>query len=79
MLAKCFRKLWLMKAGLRSLEICKTPMKKSNVMFIYLITNMIIWTIVVRMSMPLSLHGNLKTHHILVPLSSRFIEIRKMR
>jgi polyhydroxyalkanoate synthesis regulator phasin len=43
-----------MKAELKNLEICKTSMKWSNVMFIYLTMNLIIWTIVVRMSMPLS-------------------------
>jgi hypothetical protein len=40
---------------------------------------LIIWMIVVRMPMPLSLHGHLKTRHTLVPLSSQFIEIGKMR
>jgi hypothetical protein len=51
--------------------------EKVNVQFIYLTTNLIIWTIVVRMSMLLSLHAHLKTRHTLVLLSSQFIENRQ--
>ena len=57
MLVKSYKKLWLMKAELKKLEIRKSPMKSLIVLFMCLDVIQIIRTMKVKMFRMLSLYG----------------------
>ena len=77
MLVKSYRKLWLMKAELKKLEIHKTPMKSLIVLFMCLGVIQIARTMNVNMFMLLNLFGPSMINLAFVVLLSRFTKIGK--
>ena len=77
MLVKSYKKLWLMKAELKRLEIHKSPLKSLIVMFMCLNAIPIVRTMKVKMFMLLSLFGPSMINLVFVVLLSRFIKIGK--
>ena len=77
MLVKSYKKLWLMKAELKRLEIHKSPMKSLIVLFMCLGAIQIAQTIKVKMFILLNLFGPPMINLAFVVLSSRFTMIGK--
>ena len=61
-----------MKAKLKKLEICKSPMKSLIVLFMFMVVNQIIRTLKARMFMLLNLLGLQMINLALAVLSTRF-------
>ena len=67
-----------MKAELKKLEICKSPIKNLIVLFMFLVVNQIVRMMKVMMVMLLNLLGLLMINLALAVLSSRFRKIGKI-
>ena len=78
MLVRFYKKLWLLKAEPKKLEVHKNPMKSLIVLFMYLVVIQIVRTMKVKMFMLLILFGLLMINLALVVLSSRFRKIDKI-
>ena len=77
MLVKSYKKLWLIKAELKKLEILKSPTKKLIVLFMYLGVIPIVRTMKVKMFIPLNLFGPPMINLAFAVLLSRFIKTGK--
>ena len=75
MLVKSYKKLWLMKAELKKLEILKSPMKNLIVLFMCLGVIPIVRTMKVKMFIPLNLFGPPMINLACAVLLSRFTKI----
>ena len=77
MLVKSYKKLWLMKAELKRLEIHKSPMKSLIVLFMCLCVIPIVRTMKVKMYILLNSFGPPMINLAFVVLSNRFTKISK--
>src|SRR6185437_15027592 len=77
MLVKSYKRLWLMKAELKKLEILKSPIKNLIVQFMCSGVIPIVRTMKVKMFIPLNLCGPLMINLAFAVLLSRFIKIGK--
>ena len=77
-LVKFCKRIWLMKAELKKLQIYQHLMKCLIILFMHLIVIQMIWTMKAKIFMLHNLYGHLRINLVLAILSSRFIKIGKV-
>ena len=77
-LVKFCKRIWLMKAELKKLQIYQRLMKSLIILFMHLIVIQMIWTMKAKIFMLHNLYGHLRINLALAILSSRFIKIGKV-